>query len=620
MSNITTSKPSYVFGYWRPWDEDSKMIDSYLDYTRDTSLIKYGADTLGKYINQASKEQVQAITHLGKTIGRGMDVLSSQMLDINDSLAFLNRNLDIQIEQQKLTNLLLQNIAELLRVPDSEKERQYSIELGVKFFVNASKDADLYSDSLEEFLKAESLMKQDYFVLHRIGCIYLYVEKYINPEKALDYFIRAAKYASVESDINAVRLANVLTNNFKVGNSELNNSEKRIGLLAADSYEKAAFSAYILGRFTDAEVNQKKAILLNPTSSNKFLFAKYAIRNGNIGEGIHYLNEAIDSNPEYETGIFKDLDLLNNVSVLELVRKKNVELNVKIDILIDVWRNIYSEDSARVITDLTNAKNEIYESKILKFNQYYLSSEEKKLLIDSTCFEIDDLLANVNKNVYCNLDGDFINDLTKELFNSKGYPIEKMVDVYRNIKKQLDTYKLQIGSSFAGGIVFFLDDKKSLGLVCLDRDLEPSVWGAESNLKATKNGLADGSGMYNSKNILKGSWHRESISTSWFTRKEILKPAQTASRRCLELNHIEFSDWYLPTESELRLLFKNLKDFNILKLGFKRNEVYWSSCERNDGYNEAYYYATGVNSSSGRASFYSRNSKFLVRPIRVFYF
>jgi hypothetical protein len=105
--------------------------------------------------------------------------------------------MDVQIEQQKLSNLLLENIAELLRVPDSEKERQHSIELGIKFFVNASKDADLFADALEELLKAESLMKQDYFVLHRIGCIYLYVEKYINPEKALEYFLRAAKYASV---------------------------------------------------------------------------------------------------------------------------------------------------------------------------------------------------------------------------------------------------------------------------------------------------------------------------------------------------------------------------------------------------------------------------------------
>ena len=188
MSNITPSKPSFVFSYWRPWKENSNVIDSYLDYVKDTSLTKYGADTVGNYIKQTSKEQVQAINRLGKDIGRGLNVLSEQLSDIYDALSFLNRNMDIQIEQQKLSNLLLQNIGELLRVPDNEKERQHSIELGIKFFVNGNKDADLYADALEELLKAESLMKQDYFVLHRIGCIYLHVNKYINPEKALDYF------------------------------------------------------------------------------------------------------------------------------------------------------------------------------------------------------------------------------------------------------------------------------------------------------------------------------------------------------------------------------------------------------------------------------------------------
>ena len=176
MSNIKPSTPSFVFGYWRPWKENSNLFDSYLDYSKDISLAKYGADTVGKYINQASKQQVQAINQLGQAIGRGMNVLSNQMSDINEALVFLNRNMDVQIEQQKLSNLLLQNIAELLRVPDSEKERQHSIELGIKFFVNASKDSDLFADALEELLKAESLMKQDYFVLHRLGFIYLYAE------------------------------------------------------------------------------------------------------------------------------------------------------------------------------------------------------------------------------------------------------------------------------------------------------------------------------------------------------------------------------------------------------------------------------------------------------------
>jgi hypothetical protein len=106
---------------------------------------------------------------------------------IDSQLSFVNRKLDIQIEQQRISNFILQNIAELLRVPDSEKERQHNIELGMKFYINAKNDPDLFVDALEEFLQAEAMMKQDYFVLHRIGCIYLYVEKFVDPSKARDY-------------------------------------------------------------------------------------------------------------------------------------------------------------------------------------------------------------------------------------------------------------------------------------------------------------------------------------------------------------------------------------------------------------------------------------------------
>jgi hypothetical protein len=91
MSNIVIRTPSFVFGYWRPWKEDSNLFDSYLDYAKDVSLAKYSADTVGKYINQASKEQIQAINQLGQAVGRGLNVLSNQMSDINDTLGFLNR-------------------------------------------------------------------------------------------------------------------------------------------------------------------------------------------------------------------------------------------------------------------------------------------------------------------------------------------------------------------------------------------------------------------------------------------------------------------------------------------------------------------------------------------------
>ena len=570
MSNITATTPSFVFGYWRPWQENSNVFNSYLDYTRDTSLVKYGADTVGKYINQASKEQVKAINQLGQAIGRGMNVLSNQMSDINKTLVFLNRNMDVQIEQQKLSNLLLQNIAELLRVPDSEKERQHCIELGIKFFVNASKDSDLYADALEELLKAESFMKQDYFVLHRIGCIYLYVEKYINPEKALEYFLRAAKYASVESDEKAARLANVLTNNFNTVNSDLNNSEKQIALLAADSYEKAAFAAYILGRFSEAVNYQSKALKFNEIPQNKFLLAKYQVRNGEISAGVKNLDQCIDKVPIFAVASFKEIDLINEPEVLNLISKRNQEIDKEISKLLDKWQKIESIEASNVVKELTELSQKSYEIKVSQFKTFEKQANDININIGATESEIDSYISVIKKTTFCTIDDNSIQLLIDELLKAKNLPIEKMLEVFEKIKKQVDADKIKIGSKFAGGIVFYIDKTGNHGLVCAEKDFGKAIWGELSFSAFDGNGIADGSGLQNTIKILEeASIETISVSDGWFSKKEIKKNIPTAARLCKETNHNGFSDWYLPTLEELKLMFENLK---------LHGGMYWSSC------------------------------------------
>ena len=437
MSNITPS----VFSYWRPWKENSNVFDSYLDYTKDTTLAKYGADTVGNYIKQTSKEQVQSINRLGDDIGRGLDVLSDQLSDIYDSLSFLNRNMDIQIEQQKLSILLLQNIGELLRVPDNEKERQHSIELGIKFFVNAKKDPDLYADALEELLKAESLMKQDYFVLHRIGCIYLHVNKYINPEKALDYFLRAAKYASVESDSDALNLVNILTNNFNTVNSDINNSEEQIGLLAADSYEKAAFSSYVIGRFEDAVNYQARALKFNPIPQNRFLLSKYQVRNNNIEEAIINLSECIDQLPDLAIAIFKEIDLINEPKVLNLIATKNADIDNKIKLLAEKWKTVESINADKVIKKLTVLSKKSYEIKIAEFNKYEKEGNKINRGISFLESKIDNYIDQIKRGVYKTLDADKIQKIIDKLVIAKDFPLEKMQIAFDKLEKEAEGMK-----------------------------------------------------------------------------------------------------------------------------------------------------------------------------------
>ena len=623
MSNITLSKPSFVFGYWRPWKENSNLFDSYMDYSRDTSLVKYGADSVGQYINQASKEQVKAINQLGQAIGRGMNVLSNQMSDINETLVFLNRNMDVQIEQQKLSNLLLQNIAELLRVPDSEKERQHSIELGIKFFVNAYKDIDLYADALEELLKAESLMKQDYFVLHRIGCIYLYAEKYINPEKALEYFLRAAKYASVESDSNASHLASVLTNNFNTVNSEINNSEKQIGLLAADSYEKAAFSAYILGKFSDAVNYQSKALKFNETPQNRFLLAKYQVRNNEISKGISNLSLCIDEDPVLAIATFKEIDLFNEPEVLNLISNKNQEIDSEISKLRDKWKKIESTEAANVTRELTELSLKSYEIKVHEYTKFVDKGSKVNNEINQLEKQIDKLIDNIKTTTFATLCEDDIKNNILELRQAKNLQLEKMQSVYDKISNQVENDKLEIGSNYGGGIVFFLDKTRNHGLVCSEIDFGKAVWGNNQKIGALGNGICDGSGIENTLLISQFSvYNIEIVKDGWFSKKEIKKRIKTAAEICIDSSHNGYNDWYLPTCEELKLIYKVLHKKKICKFKCSSNSSgYWSSTE--------YKTAISKNDDIGAQLLYFHNGEFAyygggkhsenyVRAIRAF--
>ena len=728
MSNIKPIKPSFVFGYWRPWNENSNIIDSYLDYSKDVSLVKYGADTVGKYINYASKEQVQAINQLGKAIGMGLDVLSNQMSDISNKLGFLNRNMDIQIEQQKLSNLLLENIAELLRVPDSEKERQHSIELGIKFFVNATKDSDLYADALEELLNAETLMKQDYFVLHRIGCIYLYAEKYINPEKALDYFLRAAKYASIESDPEAMRLVNALSGNFTLykiiiedyGNAinflsrmesaikskykgklpflteiieanakgikaadvsysfldfletisyslteyedlikgiVTNNSVKKkiqdslqeaqsgiskkeaqgyfedfeeLGLktkiiplikqsdeinvseikhLAANSYEKAAFAAYVLGRFEDAVNYQTKALKFDKDPQNRFLLSKYQVRNSNIQEAIVNLSECIDQLPTLAIAAFKEIDLINEPEVIKLITEKNDAIDNKIKQLTLKWKTVESTKANEVIYELTELSQKSYEIKIADFNKYEKEGNTINTGITELEANIDAYINEIKKTTYCTFDADKIQKIIKELQLAKDLPLEKMQAAFHKVKKYTDADILRIGSHYGGGIVIWLDNSGKHGLVCANKDFgEAVVWGGSGEIGANGNGIADGSGMANTKKIVElASWY---IEKGFFSSTKT--PASTAARICLESNHNDYNDWYLPTIKELDLLY----EYRDIVGGFAGND-YWSSTAEKSNFDFANYKYF----SNGHEDFYGkgiRYNKYAVRAMRAF--
>lgn len=214
MMLSTVNQPPFNMTYWRPWNEESNLFESYFDYVRDTSLQEYNARIIGSYISQSTIKQVDAINNLADRLGFGLNIISWQLNKLNDSSNLIHKKLDLQLEQQKLTNAKLDGILKLLNIPESEKERRYAVEMGLKFYVMAQRDKDLLNDALEAFLKAEASFRQDYFVLYQIGMIYLFSEKHLDPAKAFEYFKKSAKYANAAIAVSPPKIQNKQIDDF----------------------------------------------------------------------------------------------------------------------------------------------------------------------------------------------------------------------------------------------------------------------------------------------------------------------------------------------------------------------------------------------------------------------
>lgn len=220
-------------------------------------------------IQNVSKEQSLAIEESTNivcgSLNSGFELLSDNLEEISFSIdalrsevnalaSVLGWNLSLIIEQQRITNLLLGDIAILLRIPDIQKERQYHIEQGIKFLKNAIYDNDFYEDALKNLLEAEKIESTDYFVLHRIGLVYLYSLKHLNVEKAEAYFKKAAKYAIAETNSGAS-----LKNNYLA-----KKKEGKYDAILQSTGEKKIHVIKVLRAYTGLDLKEAKDLVDSP--------------------------------------------------------------------------------------------------------------------------------------------------------------------------------------------------------------------------------------------------------------------------------------------------------------------------------------------------------------------
>ena len=180
--------PPFLLTYWNPFNMHAPGLgQSFLNYVKDVSLATYTGEITGSYIQQASRQQNLV---LKESFSALENASSEQVSVLREGFSFLNQGLSMIRQEQINTNILLENIGELLKLPDSEKQRQRHIELGLKFSIQSLKNEDLATDAKTEFDKALSIMQQDWFVLQQLGMLLLYHEKILDLEKAKEYFLK----------------------------------------------------------------------------------------------------------------------------------------------------------------------------------------------------------------------------------------------------------------------------------------------------------------------------------------------------------------------------------------------------------------------------------------------
>ncbi|MEY2878874.1 MAG: hypothetical protein RLZZ15_1254 [Verrucomicrobiota bacterium] len=337
--------------YFNPYAGDAaRSREHWLNYLNDATLAKYTADSIGGFIERSSREQLAALDDINGTLNAGFGGIndglvafadgiqgladrqeqSNQLLayanayleDINHGIGEANAwlesmdsRLSLMLEEQRIGNVLAENIAEFLHIPESEKERHRWITMGLKFFKSAGRDADFYPDALKYFHLAEAAMPEDYFVLRQIGMLHLYAAPLLDLEKAADYLTRAGKYASVESHPDAVRLGHVLAKSvLQRFRDQPDATAGDIAAFAVESYRHAAAARYALGGFAEALRHIEKALGLDADSSAlRFLQGKYLAAAGRHDLALAAVG-ALPANDETIAAVAADLDLAASVA------------------------------------------------------------------------------------------------------------------------------------------------------------------------------------------------------------------------------------------------------------------------------------------------------------------
>jgi len=307
------------------------QTDSYI-YDIQKS-VKQQTREFSNSIQSASREQVaamqQSTTAICGTLERGFAQVTEQLGEVNWRLNEINEGIgnlhsmldwktDLMIEELKISNLYMGNIARLLQIPDSQKQRAYYVEQGLVYLKNAIEEgtnSGFYKDAVEEFQKAKIIEEKDFFTLHRLGLIHLSSINYLDVKKAENYFVSSARYAKAFGAAQPVNTQTILRSN---GGQNYGNTFTKNTLFdeASTSLIYASRCCYILQKFSDGISYAEEAFKIAPYNPEAGLqLAKMLSASENPTKAAEVLEQVIEINRYYSVKAITDQDLISKTQI-----------------------------------------------------------------------------------------------------------------------------------------------------------------------------------------------------------------------------------------------------------------------------------------------------------------
>lgn len=389
-----TPRPSFLIHYHRTFDENSNFLDNWYQYNKDMVLADYQSGLINQHLSELSFQHRHTIDKLSQKINHGFSILSKDLGSINTNIKFVSDRIELSNQLQVATNLLLEDIKELLKIPDIEKQRVHYIQEGLKFLTHVESNEDFYEDAYNEFKKAEALKDNDYLTVYNLGMIELYSLKHMNISLAKSRFDKAIKYSIIDSDNELLKYLNNLFN------STYGISDNKEKYFTSNLYSLSAQCSYILGNDLEAFETLKKGLALVKSGNNYFFIAKYALRCNKVEEALEYIEKILQFR-DYDLieKVINDFDFISQEEVVS--RIENFVLNIEslfsqftLKKYIDRHFKTYNFVSEDIEKNKSSLKGILY---ILnKYNQKYF---DKQKLKEEKIFKIEMEIDDAEKRI-----------------------------------------------------------------------------------------------------------------------------------------------------------------------------------------------------------------------------